>query len=570
MAKHRNILLAVILLASPVLAGETIDVASFGATPNDGKDDTAALLAAFAKCRGTKDTTLVFADGQYDIKLPDRNHRGLIAEECAGLTIDGRGATLMFHSISSAIVARNVQGLTIRNLTIDMSRPPFSVGTVTAATENSFEVQVEKAFPLPTSQPVEAFMQYDPATRLPARRGLDAYYQVESTELIGPQVLRVKLKRAMPVKPGMLMVLRHQVYGFNALDIAQCRDVRVEDVTVHTIAGMGLVGSFLTDATIQRMKVVPRDGMIMSATADATHFNCCYGTVTMKDCVFEGMGDDATNVHGMFLTVSQRVDDHTVVASIRNNWIMSPRPGDRIELTDPATLLPYGVLAVAMVRVDAKAGTHRLTVATTLPERLRAGDVLGNTDWAPRLRISNCTVRNNRARGFLVQTRDAIIENNTFDGCTGAGIHVTADCDYWRESISTRDVVIRNNQFVNCGYGPAMAEGVINVFAHVAGGKMAPKPGVHRHVTIENNTIRQSDTAAIFVGSTDGFTVRGNPIEHCCDQPARPTPGAAIRIHNSANGKIEDNRIPPDRKGAGQKQDVVLDPGCDASTIEIK
>jgi len=227
MVQLRNILLAAIFLTGPALAGETIDVASFGAAPNDGKDDTAALRVAFAKCRGTKDATLVFADGQYDIKLPDRNHQGLLAEECAGLTIDGRGATLMFNSISSAIVVRNVQGLMVRNLTIDMSRPPFSVGTVAAVGEG------------------------------------------------------------------------------------------------------------------------------------AKSFN----------------------------------------------------------------------------------------------------------------------------------------------------------------------------------------------------------------VTIENNTIRQSDTAAIFVGSTDGFTVRGNTIEHCCDQPKQAVPGAAIRIHNSANGKIEDNKIPPERKGAGQTQDVVLDPGCDASTI---
>ena len=35
----------------------------------------------------------------------------------------------------------------------------------------------------------------------------------------------------------------------------------------------------------------------MSTNTDATHFSSCYGKLTLQNCVFEGHGDDAVNVH---------------------------------------------------------------------------------------------------------------------------------------------------------------------------------------------------------------------------------------------------------------------------------
>ena len=59
--------------------------------------------------------------------------------------------------------------------------------------------------------------------------------------------------------------------------------------------GMSLVGSVTTNITLKRYNVLlrPGSGRMMSATADATHFGGCKGTISLEDCTFEGMGDDA-------------------------------------------------------------------------------------------------------------------------------------------------------------------------------------------------------------------------------------------------------------------------------------
>ena len=65
-------------------------------------------------------------------------------------------------------------------MTIDWERPPFSIGTVTAKGDKSFDVRVLDEFPVKGGEPVQAFMDYDPKTRLPRRHGLDVYHGVDT------------------------------------------------------------------------------------------------------------------------------------------------------------------------------------------------------------------------------------------------------------------------------------------------------------------------------------------------------------------------------------------------------
>ena len=560
-----------------VMAATTVHVQQHGAIPDDGKDDTAAVAAAI-KALPAESGHLILDKGRYDLKAqryPNGQPFGLAFRDLANVTIDGRGATLMFADVMPALAFNKCRGVVVRNLTIDYARPPFSVGRVVARAPGSFDVQVEAQFPVAGGEPVGAFMEYDPKTRLPLRHGVDAYDWVDSTELAGPQRLRVKLKgdpnRSGQLTEGALVVLRHQVYGHSALSCVECSDVRIEDVTVRTAPGMGLIANHTTNMLIRRLAVCPPPGAdrIMSTTADATHFNGCMGEIRIEDCTFEGMGDDAVNVHGMWHVVRQIVDDRTIVTACRNDWINPPQVGHVMEFASIETILPCGSAKVVAVDVDRQAKTHRLRFDAPLPAALKVGDVAGDVNWAPKLRITGCTTRGNRARGFLIQTRDALIENNTFDRCTGAGIHVTTDVHHWKESIGTRNVVIRNNTFTGCNYAAARAEAVINVFAHVDNWQLAPQPGVHRNVTIEGNTIRGTERAAIFVSATDGAVVRGNTIADCCRAPDRTSSQSAIYFYGVRNAQAIGNRFEGDRPP--QMRDAIgIGPGCQADTITIR
>ena len=576
---HAGLALAALCAVAAMSAAadppDVVNVRTAGAVPDDGKDDTAALRSAITRCRQTPGSVLSFGGGRYDFfpdpAGPEGRQRAMVFRNLKGLTVDGGGAVLIFHGVLGAMQFTNCEKLVVRNLTIDADRPTFSTGKVVAAADRHFDVEVFAEFPVKGGEPIGAFMEYDPQTLWPRRRCLDVYDAVERTELLRPQVLRVHLKRPIRATPGVLMVLRHAVYGPNAINLDGCIGVRVENVTIHTTPGMGVRGGQTTDVSLKHVRVVPRPGTrrIMSATADATHFNACSGSIRIEDCTFQGMGDDATNVHGMFHRVTARLDDRSVTTVVRNKWLIPPRPGHRIEFTDPSTLLPYATGAVESVRLDRAARTHRLVFTEPLPERLAAGHALGNVDWAPRLRIRNCQVIGNRARGFLIQTRDAVIEGNTFCHSQSTGINVTTDFDYWTESIGTRRIVIRNNTFEDLNKGATWHPGVISVFADLKGPTHAA-PGVHRDLLIEHNTIRDTDGAAVFVSAADGVVIRANHIADCCKNPGKPQATAAVYIQNSRNVLITANRLAPAPRSPTMKTPLTIGAGCDPATISVR
>lgn len=538
-----------------------IRVTDFGAVPDDGKDDTQAILSALEECKRQAPAVLVFPKGQYDVHAGSNQQNRWVLFPVSGingLTVDGKGSLLMVHGVTGLFWFGQCKQLTLTNLIVDCARPAFSQGKVLSVEGNTFDVGVFPEYPVQGGEKVEAYMDYDPQTRLPMRHGLDEYNSVQHSELLRPQVLRLYLNNAARVKPGVLVVLRHQVYSYNAFVCERCQDVNVSDVTVYTIPGMAWVAQVCTNVTLERFRVIPRpgSGRMMSATADATHFGGCKGTIRMNGCLFEGMGDDGVNIKsGLYLSLRRKVDARTVEARHHLKMLDTPDPGDVMEISHVDDLLPYATATVKRVE-RLEDGVQRLEFESPLPAELREGDVFGNATRVARVRISNCEVRNNRARGMLVQTRDAVIEGCRFRGCTSAGVLVLTEVAHFFESIGTRDVTIRNCTFEGVNYGAAMAPGALCAMAYLKGFTYPPKPGIHRNVTFEGNIIRQTDNSAIFVAGADGITLLNNRIELACDKPTSDTGRYAVYVTSSRNVRLSGNHIPATKQGAGFREPV--------------
>jgi hypothetical protein len=255
------------------------------------------------------------------------------------------------------------------------------------------------------------------------------------------------------------------------------------------------------------------------------------------------MGDDGVNIKsGLYLTVRQRVDDYTVLG--QHNLKMSDLPdaGDTLEMAHTDTLSPFASGTVREARMEpGEGGMHRVRFEAPLPAELREQDVLGNASRVARLRMSRCTVRANRARGVLCQTRDAMIEDCTFQNCTGPGVMVLTETVHFYESIGTRDVIVRNNRFENCNRGAASAEAALCALAYLKGFAYPGKPGVHRDVTLDGNHIVSTDESGIFAVGVDGLKVRGNTIERSGLRAAREHGGEPIWIKDCARVVLENN-----------------------------
>lgn len=562
--------------AAPAAEQPVVDITDFGAEPDSGEDATFALREALEAAGEMGRAKLVFPPGRYDFAHeahPEHSRHPGFAENIDGLTIDGQGAELFFEGRTAPFMFRNCRDLTVRNLTIDWDEPLFMQGEVVETGENFFDVRVDPEFPVEGGEQVEAYQDFDPETRLPRIGGIDQYGGVTHTERMDEQLLRVHVHDwARIPEPGYWAVLRNQIYMFNAFSFRDCEDVTIENVTVHHTPGMGFVGNRTHNITLRdsAVRVPPESGRLVSANADGSHFVGCTGVIRIDNCLFERMGDDATNIKsGLFLTIQDIEDEYTLTAQHNRASGDKPDPGDRMEFLSHETLLPHGVQEVAEVE-ELPDNAYRVRFEAPVPSETAEGDVIGNVSRVAEAHISNVRVRDNRARGFLIQTHGAVIEDCHFENSTTGGVFVFMEIAYFFESARPRNVVVRNNTFENVGLRNPSSEGIIMVSAFLDDWALAPEPGVIRDVTIEDNTIRGGNSSGIFVAATDNIAIRGNTITGTCVDPHRPDMAGAVYIMSSREVTLEDNTARLEEQGERCDAALLLGPGNELDTFRAE
>ena len=562
-------------------AGPRISVTDFGAKPGDGKDDTAAVNKAIAAAIARPGATLVFPKGRYDFAMEHKPGKGIFQlsiHGARGLVIDGRGSKLMFSGRTAPFHVTKSRDVVFKNLTIDWDDPIFSSGIITESSPTGFTVELAHEYTGPDSQRIENIVEWDPKTHLPLKGGKQLgdlphkpYKNIKPTRKIGPKKLRVDLNVKRQMSKGAYVTLVHQNYIYNAFTASDCQRLALLDVNIYYAPGMALYSRLSEDILIRRLRVEPRpkSGRVLSLSADAIHISDCTGTVRIEDSYFQGMGDDAANIHGDYLNVTALVNKRMIEATHRNGWPWPPRVGDVMEFTTDDTLEVYATGKVTAVDFDHKTKTHRIAFAKPLPKLLKLGHYITNGTRVPKVRMRGNRVYGNRARGFVVKARDVIIENNTLESVSGCGISIGVEAKYWREAIGTRDVIVRNNTLIDCNGGPSRSWGAIAVFALLEGkGHRMAGAGVHRNVRVENNTIRGTDGCGIFLASTDELTVKGNKISDYSRAPSRPGGRHGIHLEKSSNVTISGNTLSD--PGAGMAKALYVGKGVDKDTLSIK
>lgn len=533
------------------------------------------LQAAAKKCNQLKTGNLVLPKGVYPIgneqtlkvmedlmtgkissranfkNLPDPFNIAMDLTKVNNLVIDGQGSTLVFSGLIQPFDIKDCQNVIIKNLKIEWAHPLFSEGKVKMIKSVTFplamlEVEVFPEYPVKGGEPVISYQTFSPATG--HLSGVCEFTGISSLELVAPQTVRFISSDTKFVKEGDIVIMRHiYTYG-NGFNLFNCNNIRIQDVTIYALPGMGVMGRRTNDITLKRFSIRPSGKRIMSGNVDATHFTACTGTIEIDSCYFEGMGDDATNVNSRYFNITERIDDRTVKA-VMKDFPSYPDVGDEIELVRMNTLFPYNKAKVIAVDFNEKNNESVIKFDRQLPADFEMTDLLSNISKNAKLIFTNNIVRDIRGRGILVQTRGALIENNRFEYCTGQGIHIDTAYPTWNESVGTRDVVIRNNTFLNCGFGNTTYSDAIGIVVETECKK--PFVGVHRNLTIENNLIIGQSKPAFYLSCLDGAIIKGNRVI---------STGIAARLEYAVNIEFENNSF--------EEKDIVIGIGCEDRAVK--
>jgi lysophospholipase L1-like esterase len=551
---------------SALVPGTNVSVADFGAVPNDEKNDAPALREAMEFAKGHPGIVLYFPPGTYDFRddkavqlmedamngkfgvNPERTIfqayypyvRGLDFRGISGLTIEAQAATLLCEGWMEPVSVDQATNVTIRGLTIDYKRKPYSAGTIVAKGDDYFDAVIEDQYPIRPSMPVPRVMYWDPKALRLLGNG-----DAKRVEIIAPQTVRIHVQPKMMaiIDEGIQIALPHSMHFRPAILIQHADNIRLDGVTIHSQPGMGILGHHSGNVVLSRVNVVPAPGSFVSTTTDATHFTSSTGEIRIENSQFAGHGDDALNVHNYYYSIAaaKRRGHYslTVPVNVHAGVLDYPDVGDSLDLVSAGSLEPVKSVVVKSVAPNPQQMRTEVEIDGDLPEDLSQYYLI-NTTRLPKVEIVGNSFLSHRARSILVKTRNVLIERNLFIGTVGTAIHIAAEGS-WHEGVPSANVVIRDNRILGGGVGDGTVAGASAIAVNIDSKESSTVP-LHRGLLIEGNTIvAEGAYRCIFLSRVEGVEIRHNEVSGCL---------IPISAEYSRHVAVHDNTIVADRNSA--------------------
>ena len=552
--------------------------ADFGIVPGTGEDMTEEFAMAFAaiesECKGVTPSVLLVDCGEYDF-YPDSalvreyyvsNHdqdnpkRVAIAlEGMKNFTLKSRPthsgseyANFMMNGRMLPVAMVGCENCTLDGIAVDTRVPQI---TQVEVLENAGGYITYRIAPYVNYKVVDGRLvvggsnwEFTPSWGI-AFEG-DTKHIIYTTSDIGvgtsgveevePFVIRAPWNDTRLV-PGSVIAMRSYARPTPGIFVTECKNTNLLNSRVFYAEGMGLLAQMSENITLDRFRVSLRDNeRYFTTQADATHFSGCKGKITSVNGFYEGMMDDAINVHGTYLRVVERIDDYTVVGRYMHGQAYGFYWGgagdsvqfvrsDVMEITEGNRVVdikPYNKeIADGCMSPDFELnfqldGTKEFIIRfkKPLPADIANGKYgIENLEWTPEVYFAGNIIRNNRARGALFSTpKKTLVENNLFDHTSGTAILLCGDCNGWFETGACRDVVIRNNRFINALTSMfQFTNGIISIYPEIPDLASQTKyfhGGNGKGVVIENNIFETFDTPIVYAKSLDGFVFKGNKV----------------------------------------------------------
>lgn len=602
----KNLLLAVaclLFIAVPHASGnkkDTVYVSDFNAHPNSYIDAVASVANALEECKKTGAKVLSFPEGRYDFWHNEAIRReyfvsntsnerdcpskvkniGILAENIKDLTIEGNGSLFVFHGKMITWAFDHCENITMRNVSMDFERPMMSEMTFDKVEQDYVIMNIHQDSKYDIIDGKlnfygEGWEMYSIHSIIADVVNGRTYYSNynpilngKATEL-APYKVRIDGDfRRTNYAPGRVLTVRDHIRDHVGAFVNRSKNVKLENVTMHYMHGLGIVSQFSENLTYKNVNVVPWRGRVMASGADGMHISGCRGDILIEDCHFSGMHDDPINVHGTYLQITEIMSPTKVRLRFMHHQTYGfPAffEGDEVAFVTAAALETKGT--TTLKKADLVSEREMIVeLADPLPKGIDLKDCLENLTWSPNLVVRNSRFEMTNTRGVLISSpRKVLVENNTFYRTGMYGLQIACDANNWFESGAVRDVLVRNNDFIECGYNQSNTQiGIVPENPTIA-----PGYWVNRNIRIEDNVLVSSKGPIMTAKSTSGLTFTGNEISVTNKDDVAVSP--VINLNNCTKVVIKGNKVesgmPLDIQGVNMvKKDVKSDSG----QLEIK
>lgn len=488
------------------------------------------------------------AEREYYISNHDQDNPkkvGMPLEELKSLTLDGGGASFVFHGRMLPVSLLHSSNCSLKDFSIDFKNPHIAqveivrndpkLGiTFKPASWVNYRVSKDSIF--------EAYgdgwtvrhswgIPFEKETRRIVYNAGDRGCNTKGSFITDDGYVQAPFWKDETLTSGTVFVMRGWGRPTPGIFLSHNVNTTLTNIKVHYAEGMGLLAQLCENISLDKFNVCLKgndDARYFTTQADATHFSGCKGKIISVNGLYEGMMDDAINVHGTYLKVIKKLDNQTLIARYMHDqsWGFDwGFPGDEVQFIASKTMeLIGGKNQIKLIKPVDKASVSgarefEITFEEPLPDGVDENIDCGieNLTWTPEVYFAGNIIRNNRARGSLFSTpKKTVVENNLFDHTSGTAILLCGDCNGWFETGACREVIIRNNKFVNALTSMfQFTNAVISIYPEIPdldhqvhyfhGGKKGA-------IQIVDNEFDIFDAPVLYAKSVDGLVFRNNII----------------------------------------------------------
>ncbi len=477
-----------------------------------------------------------------------------------GFTLKGKGCRFIFHGRMLPVLVMDSSNTTIEGIDIRYATPFSAEGRIVEQTEHTTTLEMHPGSRWSVEngsffnegddwkKRVGAAIAFLPDGRMvPHGQPGDIVWNAQASRLSVHRVSFALDSRRLGLQTGNILVLRSYWRPCPAMLLYRAKDTALRHVVFRDSMGMALLAQRSEGIHIQGGGCLRAKGRYGTTAADATHFSNCRGHIQINNALYEGMMDDAINVHATCLAIAEVISPTQIVARYMHHQAIGfevVQSGEQVQFIHGRTLENHPQLVRVRSVTQTDARTLQLTLESPLPEGIGVGDALENADWHPSVTFSHNTIRHNRARGALFTTpRSVLVEHNRFIWSSGSAILLAGDAQGWYESGRCGKVTIRHNLFDHCLTSLfQFTNAIISICPEVKEPERQQER-YHRNIRIEKNTFRTHRVPLLSAISADGLIFNGNRVVYDDAAPCL-FEGTPYRIQHCGQVRLQKIRQP--------------------------
>ena len=487
---------------------------------------------------------VVFPEGTYrSAPVPALNF--IHIQNAENLTLTGHGAKIELSIYDQTFISiSDSRNILVQGFEIDMPEQlPFSQGYIRSVNREEAVLQMDFEPGFPTfaqhhfRAATGAFVLLDPDVDGRLKWGSRNYFQIDS-EAIDPLSDR-KFEVALTA-PGYrtergeivnddvdLSILAQDidegdrfVYYLGTPSSALAYSRRSESVTFYEITDYAATRHYVAfDCSAMNFlhnRSIIKEGRWFNGYSDGIHVRSSPVGPWIEGMEINGIGDDAVALYARPNEISDlngRSGSNTLL--FKNNSFFNFEPGDSASFFRP----PAGqiLLETSVRSVAQDSSGFWVTFEDPVPGNLILNEnwTLGDQVWNRSKSCGDFVIRNNsflgvRRYGTVFRAKNGVIENNLYDGSSGAAIIFLNETAY-PNGLYASNIIIRNNTIRNCAFDRIGTKVITSLFKRL--GQQEPAESIGpRNFLIENNSIDDCGRPPLEFWSTGDVVIRNNRL----------------------------------------------------------